>query len=78
MRNLSGRPLTLGSVSPLQMLRGMLDISLGHWRESPLLAGIRGLLLAVAILGIVDLPRSPDEGLVLAGIGLLGFYSLRK
>jgi|GEM_PF-6724731 hypothetical protein len=50
MCNWLARPWKLGSVSPLQMLRGMLDMSL-QWRDSSLVGGARLVLFAVAIWG---------------------------
>jgi len=67
----------LGSVSPLQMLRGMLDMSLQWWHGAPLLSTVRVLLVAVVIWGLVILISEPGKGLVIAGIGLLGIYALR-
>ena len=75
---LFSRPWTLGSVSPLQMIRGMLDMSLRGWHGSPLLGTARALLLAAVIWGGVTLTREPGRGTVIAGIGLLGFYALRR
>src|SRR6185437_6438844 len=77
MRSLFSRPWMLGSISPLAMLRGMLDISLQWWRESPLLGAARVSLLAAAFWGIVNLMRDPGRGIVIAGVGLLGLYALR-
>ncbi len=68
----------LGSVSPLQALRGMLDMSLRWWRESLLVGAVRALLLAAAIFGLLNVVTNPVKGLVIAGIGLLGFYILRR
>ncbi len=78
MRSLFSRLWTLGSVSPLQMIRGMLDMSLRGWQRSPLLGTARALLLAAVIWGGVTLTRDLGRGTVIAGIGLLGFYALRR
>jgi hypothetical protein len=60
------------------MLRGMLDMSLRGWHGSPLLGTARALLLAATAWGFVNLVRDPGRGIVIAGIGLLGFYALRR
>ena len=68
----------LGSVSPLQMLRGMLDMSL-QWRgSSPLVGAVRLVLLAAAIWGLVNLAWDPGRGAIVAAICLLGFFALRQ
>ncbi len=78
MRSLSDKPWMLGSVSPLQMLRGMLDISVQWWREAPLLGAARLSLLAATIWGLAHLLREPGVGVVVAGAGALGLYALGR
>lgn len=78
MRSLSDKPWMLGSVSPLQMLRGMLDISVQWWREAPLLGAARLSLLAATIWGLAHLLREPGVGAVVAGAGALGLYALGR
>ena len=78
MRSLFNSPWMLGSVSPLQMFRGMLDISLRRWHESPLLGAARALLLAAAVWGIVMFVNNPGRGAVVAGVGILGYFALRR
>jgi hypothetical protein len=68
----------LGSVSPLQMIRGMLDISAQRWKESPLLASARAALAAAAVYGIVEAALNPRRGVVIVALAVLGYLSLRR
>jgi len=67
----------LGSLSPLEVLRGMLDMSLRWWRVSPLLTLTRSLLLLMIIWGAIDLAAAPGKGVILIAASLLGFLALR-
>jgi len=78
LRTIFGKPSMLGSVSPLQMLRGMFDISLQWWRESPLLGAARLSLIVVTIWGLAHLPANPSVGTVVAGLGILGLYAIGR
>ncbi len=68
----------LGSVSPLEVLRGMLDMSLRWWRVSPILILARAFLLLIMIWGIVNLAAASGKGLILIGAALLGLLVLRN
>jgi hypothetical protein len=69
----------LGSLSPLEVLRGMADMSLRWWwHASPLITAAKLLLLGLIILGIVDLATVPGRGFVLAAGGVLGLFALRQ
>lgn len=78
LRSAFSTPSMLGSVSPLQMLRGMLDISLQWWRESPLLGAARLSLIAATIWGLAHLLGNPGVGVVVAGLGVFGLYALGR
>jgi hypothetical protein len=67
----------LGSISPLEMLRGMADMSLRWWHVSPLIGLAKLLLLAVLIWGLVDLASAPGKGLILSAVGFLGLLALK-
>ncbi|MGH7907498.1 MAG: hypothetical protein ACREP6_12820 [Candidatus Binataceae bacterium] len=68
----------LGSLSPLEVLRGMADMSLRWWwHASPLIALAKLLLLAALVWGIVIIASAPGRGFVLLAGGALGLYVLR-
>ena len=67
----------LGSLSPLQALRGMLDTSLGHWRQSPLLHAVRATFFIVLIWGLVAAMNNPVGGLVIAILTLCALLAIR-
>ncbi|MGH7932586.1 MAG: hypothetical protein ACREQN_05395 [Candidatus Binataceae bacterium] len=69
----------LGSLSPLEVLRGMADMSLRWWwRVSPLIAVTKLLLLGFVVWGIIDIASAPGKGFVLSAGGALGLFALRR
>ncbi|HLH75991.1 MAG TPA: hypothetical protein VKV28_04205 [Candidatus Binataceae bacterium] len=79
MRNPIGRPLALGSVSPLQMLRGMLDMSTQWWHDGfPLLGAIRLVLLGATLWALLNLAHDPVRGAIVVAVCLPSFFVLRQ
>lgn len=68
----------LGSLSPLEVLRGMADISVRRWQASPLAAVAKLLLLLLGICGIVIIAGDPGKGFVLLVGSALGFYAVKR
>ena len=68
----------LGSLSPLQVLRGMLDMSLRWWHISPLFAVTRLLLVAIIVWGIINVSSAPGEGFILTSGGILALFALKQ
>ncbi len=67
----------LGSLSPLEVLRGMTDMSL-RWRHGFPLVGLTRLLLVVLVIwGLSDILTATGRGVLLSGGGVLGLFVLR-
>lgn len=67
----------LGSLSPLEVLRGMADISLRWWHASSLMGLSKLLLLAIVVWGIIDMATTRARGLILSVAGFLGLFALK-
>jgi hypothetical protein len=78
MAGIFGVAWMLGSVSPLQVIRGMLDMSLRWWHESPLITAARVSLLIIAVWGLLNVAKNPSEGIIAVVVGVFGFYVLRR